>query len=104
MYDPHSSTIKIIDFGFACSSKDKLRVFCGTPSYMSPEIVSKRDYWGPAADVWACGVILFMMMTGNLPFKSQNEKDLFKKIQKGAYILAPPKPSNAASLIQQNKL
>jgi len=65
MFDPLSGIVKIIDFGFACVSKEKLRVFCGTPSYMSPEIVSKRDYWGNAADVWACGVILFVMLTGN---------------------------------------
>jgi len=70
MFDPQSGAVKIIDFGFACISKDKLRVFCGTPSYMSPEIVSKKEYWGPAADIWACGVILFVMLTGNLPFKA----------------------------------
>ena len=56
--------MKIIDFGFACISKEKLRVFCGTPSYMSPEIVNKKDYSGSAADVWACGVLLFVMLTG----------------------------------------
>ena len=88
MFDPQSGAVKIIDFGFACISKDKLRVFCGTPSYMSPEIVSKKEYWGPAADIWACGVILFVMLTGNLPFKATEEKELFRKIQKGIYNLA----------------
>jgi MAP/microtubule affinity-regulating kinase len=38
--------VKIIDFGFAISSKEKLKVFCGTPSFMSPEIVSKLEYDG----------------------------------------------------------
>jgi MAP/microtubule affinity-regulating kinase len=88
MFDPETGQVKIIDFGFACSSKEKLRVFCGTPSYMSPEIVSNRDYWGNAADVWACGVILFLLLTGTLPFKSGSEKELFRKIQKGVYVLA----------------
>ena len=80
MYDAETETIKIIDFGFACMSKEKLRVFCGTPSYMSPEIVAKKEYYGSASDVWACGVMLFEMLTGKLPFKSGNEKDLFRKI------------------------
>ena len=72
--------VKIIDFGFACISREKLRVFCGTPSYMSPEIVSKREYSGPSADIWACGIILFVLLTGTVPFKAQTEKDLFRKI------------------------
>ena len=71
---------------------------------MSPEIVSKSDYWGPAADVWACGVILFIMLTGNLPFKSQNEKELFRKIQKGVYVLACPQTNNTISSANQQKL
>lgn len=85
MYNPRTHQVKIIDFGFACISKDKLRVFCGTPSYMSPEIVNKKDYSGSAADVWACGVILFVMLTGQVPFKSTMEKELYRKISKGVY-------------------
>ena len=83
IYNPKTGRIKIIDFGFACISKDKLRVFCGTPSYMSPEIVAKRDYSGPLADIWACGVILYVLLTGTVPFKATTEKDLFRKIQRG---------------------
>ena len=52
---------------------------------MSPEIVAKRDYSGPGADIWACGVILFVLLTGTVPFKAQTEKDLFRKIQRGVY-------------------
>ena len=64
MYNPRTLAVKIIDFGFACISKEKLKVFCGTPSYMSPEIVNKKDYSGAAADVWASGVLLYVMLTG----------------------------------------
>lgn len=85
IYNPATGAVKIIDFGFACISKDKLRVFCGTPSYMSPEIVSKREYDGAASDVWASGVMLFAMLTGSVPFRAQSEKELFRKITKGAY-------------------
>ena len=80
MIDPETNVVKLIDFGFACACREQLRVFCGTPSYMSPEIVSHREYWGQAADLWACGVILFLMLTGSLPFKSHSEKELFRKI------------------------
>lgn len=70
MLDPLTKQVKIIDFGFACSCKERLRVFCGTPSYMSPEIVSNKEYSGGAVDVWACGILLYLMLTGRLPFKA----------------------------------
>jgi len=85
IYNPTTGSVKLIDFGFACSSKEKLRVFCGTPSFMSPEIVAKKEYRGPAADIWACGIILYSLLTGTVPFKAQTEKDLFRKIQRGAF-------------------
>ena len=87
IYNPATGVAKIIDFGFACISKDKLKVFCGTPSYMSPEIVGKSSYLGPASDIWACGIILYVMLTGTVPFKATTEKDLYRKIQKGVYLL-----------------
>ncbi len=80
IFNPATGVVKVIDFGFACFAKEKLRVFCGTPSFMSPEIVAKKEYLGPAADVWACGVILFVLLTGSVPFKGTTEKDLFRKI------------------------
>jgi serine/threonine protein kinase len=52
---------------------------------MSPEIVSKREYYGAPSDVWACGVLLFSLLCGTYPFKSAFEKDLYKKIQKGYF-------------------
>ena len=52
---------------------------------MSPELVNKKDYWGSAADVWASGVLLFVMLTGQVPFKATSEKDLYRKITKGVY-------------------
>lgn len=52
---------------------------------MAPEIVNKKDYLGSAADIWACGVILYQLLTGKLPFKSNDEKSLFKKIDKATY-------------------
>ena len=77
--------VKIIDFGFAAQSTSKMNVFCGTPAYMSPEISAKGKYDGPAADMWACGVLLYTMLFGNQPFRAANEKELFRKIVRGSY-------------------
>ena len=44
---------------------------------MAPEIVMKKEYAGPPADVWALGVVLYAMLCGNFPFKGHNDRDLF---------------------------
>ena len=77
-------TVKLIDFGFCCGSNSDilLKVFCGTPSYMSPEIVKKREYLGAPTDIWSSGVLLYTLLCGAFPFRGQNDKDLFKKIIK----------------------
>ena len=74
--------IKIIDFGFSTSVKGdkKLQFSCGTPHYMSPELAQKKDYLGPPADIWALGVLLFIMLTGKLPFFGDFEDDLYRRI------------------------
>lgn len=79
--------IKVIDFGFAafCSPTQKLKIFCGTPSYMAPEIVQKKEYDGKAVDMWALGVLLFAMLTGTFPFRGISESDLYYKIQRGNF-------------------
>ena len=63
--------IKIIDFGFGTSAtKSKLlNFFCGTPSYMPPEIVLKKDYLGSNADIWSIGILLFTLLAGSFPFR-----------------------------------
>jgi serine/threonine protein kinase len=65
--------VKIIDFGFGtCSPKTKLlNFYCGTPSYMPPEIVQKKEYLGPFADIWSIGVLLFTLLCGVFPFRGR---------------------------------
>lgn len=80
--------VKIIDFGFAAqvASRDaKLKAFCGTPSYMAPEIVRGEGYSGFATDVWALGVVAFALLAGCLPFAGRTELQLYAKIRRGAF-------------------
>jgi len=74
--------IKLIDFGFSICilPHKKLKIYCGTPSYMAPEIVWKREYYGPPTDIWAAGVLLYTMLEGIFPFRGSSDWDLYKKI------------------------
>ena len=85
----NNKNVKIIDFGFSiCIPNDKkLKIFCGTPSYMSPEIVSKIEYNGAKADCWALGILLYTLLCGKFPFKGVNDNDLFKKIKRNKFEL-----------------
>ena len=60
----NQNNIKLIDFGFSVISKDsqKLSIFCGTPSYMAPEIVGRKDYYGKPVDIWSLGILLYVMI------------------------------------------
>lgn len=78
--------IKIADFGFAKKSKEPqgLVTQCGTPEYVSPEILCKVPY-GTKCDMWSLGVIMYIMLGGYPPFKARNQIRLFKKIKRGQY-------------------
>ena len=79
-------TLKIMDFGLAALQKDKLlQTTCGTPNYVAPEVLTERGYDGFSADVWSCGVILYVMLAGKLPFEDKNMRGLFEKIQRAQY-------------------
>ena len=82
MLDETRTRVKLIDFGFStCIPHDKkVKIFCGTPSYMAPEIVSKIEYAGPPADIWALGVIIYAMICGRPPFETPEVKQTYKKI------------------------
>ena len=79
--------IKLIDFGFCCSAppEKRLKVFCGTPSYMAPEIVMKKEYMGSPTDIWASGILFYAMLCGRFPFKGKDTKELYKSIASGYY-------------------
>lgn len=85
--DVPKNKIKLIDFGFCCCTSPDipLKVFCGTPSYMSPEIVLKREYTGPPTDIWGTGVLFFAMLCGQFPFRGANDRELYRKISRGEF-------------------
>ena len=76
--------LKIIDFGlsnyFQTGQKNLLSTPCGSPCYASPELVSGKKYDGVKIDVWSCGIILYAMLCGYIPFKDIDNEVLFKKI------------------------
>ena len=98
-----NKNIKVIDFGFSTivPVNCKLQMYCGTPSYMAPEIFSKRGYFGPPVDVWAMGVILYGMLTGKFPFQGSNENELYKNVSRGLYSVPINISSRAKKLISK---
>jgi len=62
-----------------------LHTLCGTPAYVAPEILAKRGYDGAKVDVWSCGVILFVLVAGYLPFNDPNLMVMYRKIYKGEF-------------------
>ncbi|THD23573.1 5'-AMP-activated protein kinase catalytic subunit alpha-2 [Fasciola hepatica] len=62
-----------------------LRTSCGSPNYAAPEVISGKLYAGPEVDVWSCGVILYALLCGTLPFDDEHIPTLFKKIKAGYF-------------------
>lgn len=82
--------LKVSDFGLSAVS-DQIRqdglfhTFCGTPAYVAPEVLARKGYDAAKVDIWSCGVILFVLMAGYLPFQDQNIMAMYKKIYKGEF-------------------
>jgi serine/threonine protein kinase len=64
--------------------EDMLRTQCGTPNYVAPEILAGLPYAGRASDIWSCGVILYVLLAGFLPFEDPDPQVLFRRITRGA--------------------
>ncbi|KAJ6796219.1 CBL-interacting protein kinase 24 [Iris pallida] len=75
--------LKVSDFGLSVLPQQGnvlLHTTCGTPNYLAPEVLSNEGYDGSAADVWSCGVILFVLMAGYLPFEEFDLPTLYRRI------------------------
>ncbi|KAG2594971.1 putative CBL-interacting protein kinase 13 [Panicum virgatum] len=82
--------LKVSDFGLSAVA-DQMRhdglfhTFCGTPAYVAPEVLSRRGYDAAKADLWSCGVVLFVLMAGYLPFQDRNLVGMYRKIHRGEF-------------------
>ncbi|XVF66574.1 hypothetical protein PTKIN_Ptkin10aG0048100 [Pterospermum kingtungense] len=81
-----NGNLKVSDFGLSALPKQinngLLRTVCGTPAYMAPEVVRRKGYEGSKADAWSCGVILFVLLAGYLPFEDSDLVAMYKKIHR----------------------
>lgn len=83
-------SLKVSDFGLSALTESKrqdglLHTACGTPAYAAPEVICRKGYDGAKADIWSCGVVLFVLLAGHLPFYDQNIMEMYRKIRKAEY-------------------
>ncbi|KAM3335879.1 hypothetical protein ACQJBY_030046 [Aegilops geniculata] len=93
--------VKLVDFGLSNVMHDGhfLKTSCGSLNYAAPELISGNLYAGPEVDVWCCGVILYALLCGRVPFEDDNLPKLFKKIkvrQNGGFYIIPSYLSDLA--------
>ncbi|KAG2552347.1 hypothetical protein PVAP13_9KG423500 [Panicum virgatum] len=79
-----AGNLKVSDFGLSALTEQLkadglLHTTCGTPNYVAPEVIEDGGYDGATADIWSCGVILFVLLAGYLPFEDENIIALYKK-------------------------
>jgi serine/threonine protein kinase len=101
-----SGTLKVSDFGLSALSQQVredglLHTTCGTPNYVAPEVINNKGYDGAKADLWSCGVILFVLMAGYLPFEDSNLMSLYKKIFKADFSCPSWFSTSAKKLIKK---
>ncbi|XP_038879334.1 CBL-interacting serine/threonine-protein kinase 6 [Benincasa hispida] len=96
--------LKVTDFGLSAFSEHLkqdglLHTTCGTPAYVAPEVIGKKGYNGAKADLWSCGVILYVLLAGFLPFQDDNIVSMYRKIYRGDFKCPPWFSSEARRLI-----
>eukprot|EP01059_Diplonema_ambulator_P027035 TRINITY_DN44628_c0_g1_i1.p1 TRINITY_DN44628_c0_g1~~TRINITY_DN44628_c0_g1_i1.p1 ORF type:complete len:298 (+),score=34.55 TRINITY_DN44628_c0_g1_i1:68-895(+) len=102
LLDQHGN-LKLADFGMASAipRDGLLETSCGSPHYACPEIVKGEKYFGPACDVWSCGVLLYALVTSTLPFDSSQIDVLFEKIKCGKFYMPPELPASLRDLLSK---
>eukprot|EP01039_Chlorochromonas_danica_P004330 gene4330-4751_t len=111
LLDEHGN-LKISDFGLSslyvgdadgegASRTELLHTTCGTPNYVAPEVLSDQGYDGKKADVWSCGVILYVLLAGFLPFDESTIVALFAKIQSADFTYPSWFSAEVRSLLDQ---
>ncbi|XP_041134488.1 5'-AMP-activated protein kinase catalytic subunit alpha-2-like [Polyodon spathula] len=100
LLDANKNT-KVANFGLSnmMSDGEFLRTSCGSPNYAAPEVISGRLYAGPEVDIWSCGVILYALLCGTLPFDDDHVPRLFKKIRGGVFYIPEYLNRSVANLL-----
>lgn len=98
--------LKISDFGLSALVESKhqdglLHTTCGTPAYVAPEVINRRGYDGTKADIWSCGVVLYVLLAGYLPFQDSNLMEMYRKIGKAEYKCPSWFPPEARRLLSR---
>ncbi|XP_058747975.1 CBL-interacting serine/threonine-protein kinase 10-like [Vicia villosa] len=82
--------LKVSDFGLSALAESKrqdglLHTTCGTPAYVAPEVIKRKGYDGAKADIWSCGVVLFVLLAGYVPFNDTNLMEMYRKISNAEF-------------------
>ncbi|XP_016512882.2 CBL-interacting protein kinase 2-like [Nicotiana tabacum] len=98
--------LKISDFGLSAFVEPKrqdglLHTMCGTPAYVAPEVINRKGYDGAKADIWSCGVVLFVLLAGYLPFQDSNLMEMYRKIGKAEFRCPSWFPPEARRLLSK---
>ncbi|KAK6927626.1 NAF domain [Dillenia turbinata] len=101
-----NENIKISDFGLSAlpqhlRNDGLLHTQCGTPAYVAPEVLRSKGYDGSKADIWSCGVILFVLLAGFLPFRDENIMDMYRKVFRAEFECPPWFSSESKRLISK---
>ena len=103
----NSKQLVIIDFGlsniYSNPNKELLSSACGSPSYAAPEMLNGDNYRGPPVDIWSCGIVLYAMLCGYLPFDDDNNDNdkLYDKICKGKFMIPNHVSEKARDLLNK---
>ncbi|XP_076895826.1 CBL-interacting serine/threonine-protein kinase 25-like [Bidens hawaiensis] len=101
-----NENLKVSDFGLSSlpehlRNDGLLHTQCGTPAYVAPEVLRRKGYDGAKADIWSCGVILYVLLAGFLPFQDENLMHMYRKIFKAEYEYPPWFSADARRLISK---
>ncbi|KAE9609269.1 hypothetical protein Lal_00020161 [Lupinus albus] len=100
----HNENLKISDFGLSALPEQLrldglLHTQCGTPAYVAPEVLRKKGYDGSKADIWSCGIILYVLLAGFLPFQHENLMSMYSMVLKAQFQFPPWFSSDSRKLI-----
>mmetsp|Transcript_1128 Transcript_1128/g.1133 ORF Transcript_1128/g.1133 Transcript_1128/m.1133 type:complete len:292 (+) Transcript_1128:184-1059(+) len=99
----HNKNIKIVDFGLSNTygEGELLKTACGSPCYAAPEMIAGKKYSGSNVDIWSCGVIMFALICGFLPFEDPDTSKLYKKILSGEFKIPSFVKGDASDLMKK---